>query len=237
MNRTQLPNELGGLKYVALVNLLSFIAVSIVLIFISGASLVQTISAFRALEDAELVVAGVSIGLFLPIAYGVLFQYGKNVALYIRKYYCDTKTIFIIPFVEWRISTSSLAMFAFWVCAIVDAATNVLWFYRNVEMTGDPIVDGLVVVTGYPAMIGIVFVEELLGIVFQGLRRSFRELKSINEREKAQGTIDQQRSQYSVPVERPVFKNTIPNPTYPKPSSYPKPRPTYHDLNDLFPED
>jgi len=220
MNQKQIET----LKYVSLINLFAMFAVAVTLAAISIASLLQTISAFNKMADPTLPI----LGMLLPIAYGVLFQYGQNAALYIRQHYCDSRTIFYLW--EFGVTSRHIAMGVFIVCAFVDAATNVLWFYRSVEPSGDILTDSLVMAIGYPSMILVVFAEEVFGRVLQALRRVMNEYKSIKQREKASGIIEESR--------HPANLYPRGNSTYPSPAvqrgfrSYVPPEPKYMDLND-----
>ena len=180
-------SELESLKYVTGVNLVAIFSVALALVAVSVASLFQTITAFSAMADKSIPY----LGAFLPIFYGVLFQYGQNAALYTRRYYCDKKILF--RFLYWRVTSSDIAMSVFIVCAFVDGVTNVLWFVRTVEPSADMFSYILVRAIGYPTMILIVFVEESLGYALQALRRVINEYKSISERERASAMIEQAR--------------------------------------------
>lgn len=195
------------LRYVTLVNLLALFLVVVTLAIVSLASLLQTIRAFSNMADPTLPM----FGMFLPIAYGVLFQYGQNAALYIRQYYCDDVPLLRLGDVV--ITSRNLAMGVFFVCAFVDGFTNVLWFYRSVEMTGDKFTDYLVMIIGYPCMVLIVFAEEVFGRVLQALRRVKNEYRSIKERERASRAIDDARNgqSYYTPVQRQAL-HTAPRP-------------------------
>lgn len=218
--------KIAELKYVSFINLMAMIAVAITLAAISIASLLQTISAFDNMADPSLPI----LGMLLPVAYGVLFQYGQNAALYIRQHYCDNRKIFAIG--DAIVTSSNIAMGVFIVCAFVDGFTNVLWFYRSVEMTGDKFTDGLVMAIGYPSMVLVVFAEEVLGRVLQALRRVWREYKSIKERERVSGIIEEQRQAYQAP-QQPAFRQTPLNvPGVRKGFTNPEPR--YVDPNDPY---
>jgi len=222
MNQT----KIDSFKYVTLINLLAILAVTATLVVVSVASLLQTISAFKNMADPTLPI----LGIFLPIAYGVLFQYGQNAALYVRSNYCDNKKIFAIG--DFVFTSSNIAMGVFIVCAFVDGFTNVLWFYRSVEMTGDNFTDYLVMAIGYPSMVLVVFAEEVLGRVLQALRRVWREYKSIKERERVSGIIEEQRQAYQAPQQPGYRQSTLNVPGVRKGFTPPEPR--YVDPNDPY---
>lgn len=227
MNRTVARDSFSRLKFVAMMNMVAIFLFVVALVMASLFSLWQTVLALSETTDT-VVVFGYELGWMLPWIYGVLIQYGQNVALYIKKFYCTEDIIAVVP--RWmplikntRVTSTLIALSAFWITAIVDAGTNVLWAYESVAMNGTPIRNFIVGVVIYTLMVIIVFAEELIGISLQAFRRSYREYISIVEREKSQPIIDAQVSppqQYRQPVQQ-----TQQRPAY-VPQS--RPEPTYH---------
>jgi len=180
------------MKYVVAVSLIALIAVAITLFGASIASLMQTISAFQEFADPTIIFLGIPIGVYLPVIYGVMFQYGQNAALYIREHYGSDEEIATVFRV--KLTSNNISLGVFIACLTVDVATNFLWFYKSVAMTGDLFVDVLIQVVGYGSMFLIAWSEEVLGIVVQALRRVSKQLSSIKLREKAQPIIAQNRA-------------------------------------------
>jgi len=189
------PNVISKHKYLALINVLALVVVLIALLGLSYASLMQTIRAFDTWADPTL-----QIGLYLPILLGVLFQYGQNAALYLRKRFGSDR-ILQDGFPEW-LTTNNIAISIFIICAIVDGATNILWFEKNVivEVSSNILIYRVI---GWLGMAMLVFVEEVLGWVLDGLTLSWKELKSIIATEKRITTSST--SSYK-PTSRPVSK-------------------------------
>jgi hypothetical protein len=152
----------------------------------------QTISAFQEFADPTIIFLGIPIGVYLPVIYGVMFQYGQNAALYIREHYGSDEEIATVFRV--KLSSNNISLGVFIACLTVDVATNFLWFYKSVAMTGDLFVDVLIQVVGYGSMFLIAWSEEVLGIVVQALRRVSKQLSSIKLREKAQPIITKDRA-------------------------------------------
>jgi hypothetical protein len=145
------------------------------LVIASFVSFFQTELAFRPLNDVNIPL----IGGLISYAFAFIFQYGQNAALYIRQKFCTGKTLFTIPFLGWDISDKTSLFALFLLFAIVDAATNVIWFYRNVETNTDVFLDIIVKGIGYLAMFAVVFVEEALGWVLDALSKATKEMKEI----------------------------------------------------------
>jgi hypothetical protein len=147
---------------------------------ISIASLWQTESSFQPLNDPTLIVGGFALGAYISWAFAFIFQYTQNAALYIRKHFCTGKKVYEseVPFLGWEIELTDyqIADFAFWVSAFIDALTNVVWFYRTVEIPTDLVLGWMLRIIGYSAMIVSVGVEEAMGIVLDALKRSIGEL-------------------------------------------------------------
>lgn len=217
-------------KYVTLINVTALFLVLVALSVVSVASLLQTVFAFGEMSDPDLVLdlgfVSLPIGMTLPWMFGFIFQYGQNVALYIRVYYCNDVPMSAFYLMDKKVVITSrkIATTVFFVFAAVDSLTNVLWFYKNVESTGDTLVDTIVMVVGYPAMVFAVFVEEGLGLVAQALRRAWLELRQI---------LLQERSIRTGQSYRPA-----PDPEAPAPPSQPSRRQPYRppstDLNEIL---
>lgn len=145
---------------------------------VSIVSFFQTETAFKGLNDPNIK----GIGGFISIAFAFIFQYGQNAALYIRKKFCNDKTLFTLY--TWDISDKTIALWVFWIFAMVDALTNIIWFYQTVEKNPDPFLNVVVNVLGYAAMILAVGVEEILGKALDAFSRATGELKTLLEWEK-----------------------------------------------------
>ena len=238
MKRADTQQNLERFKYVTMVNMIAILVVAFAILIVSAASLAQTISAFNPVADPSLIVFGIPLGLTLPVVYGVLFQYGQNAALYVRKHYTNDD-----PLVDWSIlgfdvTSRNIALLFFMVCAIIDAGTNVVWFYKNVEPSGDAVIDALLFGVGYPSMILVVFAEEVFGLVLQAFRRVKNEYKSIKDRELAQGVINNRRpprnqTESRQPVQTPYMRpaSSLNRPT-PR-SDYATREPIYYPIQDL----
>jgi hypothetical protein len=166
---------------------LTLIFTFIALVGISIVSFFQTERAFQGFNDPTIVVLGFSIGDYISILFAMAAQYTQNVALYIKKYFCSDKVIFRseIPLLgEIEIFDTSLADTAFWVSAVIDSLTNVVWFYQSVIPPSDAILKVLINVIGYGAMFAVVFAEEAIGVVLDALKNSIRQLKDIRASEK-----------------------------------------------------
>jgi hypothetical protein len=185
------PNVISKHKYLALINVLAMVVVLIALLGMSYASLMQTIQAFALWEDPTL-----SIGIYLPILLGVLFQYGQNAALYLRKRFGNNKQL-QQGFPDW-LTTNNIALSVFAVCALVDGATNILWFEKNVvaSLTTNILIYRVI---GWLGMSLLVFVEEVLGWVLDGLSLSWKEYRSVVASERR---IVQQQPQSPKPTPR-----------------------------------
>ena len=169
-------NVISKHKYLALINVLALMVVLVALLGLSYASLTQTIQAFAAWADPTL-----WIGIYLPILLGLLFQYGQNAALYLRKRFGSNR-ILQDAFPKW-LTTNNISISMFVICAIVDVATNILWFEKNVvaDLSSNVPIYRLI---GWLGMALLVFVEEVLGWVLDGLSLSAKEYMSIIEAEK-----------------------------------------------------
>jgi hypothetical protein len=211
------PNVISKHKYLALINVLAMVTVLIALLGMSYASLMQTIQAFALWEDPTL-----SIGIYLPILLGVLFQYGQNAALYLRKRFGSNKQL-QQGFPDW-LTTNNIALSVFAVCALVDGATNILWFEKVVvtSLTSNILIYRVI---GWLGMSLLVFVEEVLGWVLDGLSLSWKEYRSITVAERRMTNNQPQSSSSYKPMSHPVtrpdedededrFSTTRPVPSY-----------------------
>lgn len=184
MNTNQRYKEISRLKYVTLVNYITFIVFGMVLLAASIFSLWQTVIAFLPTADPGLVAFGIRFGDWLPYIYGLIVQYGQNVTLYIKNKYCSDDVIFYFGESRRKFTQKTIAWIVFWSLCTVDAATNILWYYKSVESTGDKVTDLIVGFIGYSLMVGLIFSEELLGIVFQSIRDIRLEFRSILAQER-----------------------------------------------------
>jgi hypothetical protein len=227
-------------KYMALLVVLSLVAVLIALLGISYVSLVQTVIAFSDWVDPNIAY----VGTIIPWLLGVLFQYGQTAALYIRKVYGNDRPI-QNGFPYW-LTSNNIALGFFFASAIVDAATNIVWYNTTVI----PRAEGNLIlyrVIGYVGMSIIVFVEEGTGIVIQAFVRSWREYRSICESERRiisgktqQPENNRPASQQSQPYSQ--SRGFRPDTSASKPPSFipsergtssygkPRPEPKYHPL-------
>jgi hypothetical protein len=144
---------------------------------VSIVSFFQTETAFRNLNDSEIK----GVGSLISVAFAFIFQYGQNAALYIRKKFCNGKIIYSLY--TWEVSDKTIFLGIFWLFAAVDALTNIVWFYKTVEINPDPFLNAIVRVLGYAAMILAVGVEEALGKALDAFSHALSELKVIFELE------------------------------------------------------
>jgi len=139
-------------------------------------SFFQTQSAFIPLNDPTMVFEGIEFGSTIAFLCALIFQYGQNAALYVKNHYTSGKVI-INLFGMFNIKDTTLCWIAFWICAGIDAGTNCLWLYNQPDIRKqNPIFQSI----EYAAMIGIVFVEEVLGIVLQSFMHSFTLWKQVS---------------------------------------------------------
>lgn len=159
----------------------SFLVV-VVLIFISAVSLLQTESAFQTLNDSNISILGITIGNAISWAFAIFFQYGQNVVLYMRKKFCKNTVVF--EFMNTDFTDKKLMLFAFFLFAGVDALTNIVWYYKTVELIPDPLLNVVISVIGYTAMVVAVFSEEGLGWALDSFSKANKELADLNKWEK-----------------------------------------------------
>lgn len=180
-------NEISRMYYSQFIIVLALFLVFIALVMVSVASLFQTEQAFQPLNDPTIVLFGVQIGSYLSIFFAFIAQYTQNVALYIKKHFCKNTVVFKseLPFVgEIEFTDTKAADFAFWVSFGIDSLTNVVWFYRTVEIPKDVILGAMLMIIGYSTMIGSTFAEEAIGVVLDALKKARQQLSDIAKQEK-----------------------------------------------------
>jgi len=172
-----------NLKFVVTIKVITSLFGVISLVYLSILSLAQTEAFFKVWNDPDTMIWGLQIGLFASWAMALMFQYGQNVALYVREEFLTKETVFTIPVFNYKLTQKDVALIMFFVFAAVDGWTNIVWFQKTVETTGDPFADMITNIVGSSAMIVIVFVEELLGLTLQALYTSVGVLSLINKQE------------------------------------------------------
>jgi len=175
-------NSRDRMKWTQMILIFAFMLFIPALIAISIVSFLQTESAFQVMNDSTLSFVGMSIGSYISYFMAIIFQYGQNVALFIRKHFLTDEVVIENSF--FQMSEKDLAMGAFIVCAVIDAGTNVIWFAANVDTHPDPILNIVIKTVGYAAMIVIIFVEETLGWAIDGFSKAMNQLKSITQYDK-----------------------------------------------------
>lgn len=175
-------NSRDRMKWTQMILIFAFMLFIPALIAISIVSFLQTESAFQVMNDPTLSFVGMSIGSYISYFMAIIFQYGQNVALFIRKHFLTDEVVIENSF--FQMSEKDLAMGAFIVCAVIDAGTNVIWFAANVDTHPDPILNIVIKTVGYAAMIVIIFVEETLGWAIDGFSKAMNQLKSITQYDK-----------------------------------------------------
>jgi hypothetical protein len=179
--------EVERLYFTQVIIVLTLLAVVFGLGAISLVSLFQTEKAFQPMNDPSIIILGINIGAYISVFFALIAQYTQNVALYIGKHYCTGKVVFEseLPIIgEVVIVDKALADGAFWVSAIIDALTNIVWFYTTVSIPTDFVLGAMLRIIGYTGMLASVFVEEAIGIVMDALRKATRQLKDISAQEK-----------------------------------------------------
>lgn len=163
-------------KWEAIIVTITLLFCVIGLAGLSYISFFQTLFAFKPLNDPTMIVGGVAVGNWVAFLCALLFQYGQNAALYIRKVYGTDKIAFnVMGFFNVRNSDTYLIVFA--VCAIIDAGTNIIWLSSQPEVANQAFYFKVI---EYSVMALLVFVEEVLGITLQALSHSIEKLKEIN---------------------------------------------------------
>jgi hypothetical protein len=159
--------------------IITFTLCSIGLLGISIFSFFQTLVAFAPMADPTTSIAGWKIGLRVPIMFAFVFQYGQNVALYLRDHFASRDVVATIPLgnrMEWNITPRDAWLAVFIICATIDAGTNCVWLHSQPKMAG---VIWWFQILLYMTMIAIVGVEEIFGITVQGLFHAWKELATI----------------------------------------------------------
>lgn len=181
-------NSRDRMKWTQMILIFAFMLFIPALIAISIVSFLQTESAFQVMNDSTLSFLGMSIGSYISYFMAIIFQYGQNVALFIRKHFLTDDVVVENSF--FQMSEKDLAMGAFIVCAVIDAGTNVIWFAANVDTHADPILNIIIKTVGYAAMIVIIFVEETLGWAIDGFSKAMNQLKSITQYDKKKNSSE-----------------------------------------------
>jgi len=201
------------------------------LIGMSIASFIQTEIAFRAMNDSEVVFFTFIIGNYMSYFAAFVFQYGQNVALFIRKEFLIKKVIF--RFAGINFTQKKIALLIFWIFAVVDGGTNVLWFKGQYVPSEDEVKNILIQIVSYSAMIAVVGSEEMLEWAWSATSRIWIDLMGINKRLKKARVGENKKSSSSRNTSRKQE-------TYQKPSNQKKSRlnqnktsqnkPNYHNL-------
>lgn len=181
-------NSRDRMKWTQMILIFAFMLFIPALIAISIVSFLQTESAFQVMNDSTLSFLGMSIGSYISYFMAIIFQYGQNVALFIRKHFLTDDIVLDNTF--FQMSEKDLAMGGFIVCAVIDAGTNVIWFAANVDTHPDPILNIVIKTVGYAAMIVIIFVEETLGWAIDGFSKAMSQLKSITQYDKKKSSSE-----------------------------------------------
>lgn len=145
---------------------------------ISVISYFQTMYAFKPLNDTEIPV----IGGWIAVGMAFIFQYGQNAALYYKAHYTSGSHVF--NFLFWNITDRAACNAIFAICALIDAGTNLIWLEGNTEVAT---MKWYFQVLVYGVMIGVVFVEEVLGKVLQATSHVYTELQKIMAFEQRKG--------------------------------------------------
>lgn len=177
------------------------------LIVMSFVSYFQTAIAFAPLADTSIPIVGGWIPYFLAF----VFQYGQNIALFLKSRYATGQHVF--TFLFWDVDDKTLYNAAFGFCAILDAGTNCIWLSENTQVSSQKWYFQLV---EYGAMVGVVWVEEVLGMAIQAFASSVTELNQIMVRERGRGGSkpNNNKPQESRPQFHPDERSHRPEPTF-----------------------
>lgn len=175
---TQKDREM--MVWTQVLSVLMFFGFTIGLVILSVASFFQTESAFRSANDSSIVFFGISFGNVISYAFALLFQYGQNIALFIRKHFFERDEV---VFSVWGrdVTQKEIALWVFFFCAGVDSITNIIWFHTTVEPVSNFVINLLLKIVGYSAMVVVVFAEEALGWALDAVFKAFDQLRSAVE--------------------------------------------------------
>lgn len=182
MNDNEKRNMKSRMKWQQVILILAILAFLTGLVIVSAVSYFQTEQSFQTLNDKNIVFLGVSFGMMISNAFSLLFQYGQNAVLFIRKSFLDDDKWFEI--VGYPVSQKDVALWIFFLFAGIDALTNCLWYYQTVEPNENIVLRIVISIVGYSAMIVSVFVEEAIGFTLDALMKAFSGLKEIVKWEK-----------------------------------------------------
>lgn len=177
MNDIDKRNMKSRMKWQQIILVLAIFAFLVGLGIVSAVSYFQTEQSFQNLNDPNIVFLTVNFGMMISNAFSLLFQYGQNAILFIRKIFLDDDELFEV--MGKSISQKDVALWVFFLFAGIDALTNCLWYYQTVEPNENMVLRVVVSIVGYSAMIVSVFVEEAIGYTLDALTRAWSGLIDI----------------------------------------------------------
>ncbi len=185
MLNSQKTSSMAKGKWDALITSLALLLSLLGLGALSIISFYQTMYAFEDLKDPTLVIASLPVGMWIPFFAALASQYGQNLALYARRQFGTEKPVF--KFKNFVFKNNHWYLVAFAVTALIDAATNCLWYYNRTAGVEVLVLWKSVM---YLFMISLVVVEEVLGVALQAFVRSIVELRRISVLENYQASKD-----------------------------------------------
>lgn len=241
MNENDKRNLKSKMKWQQIILVLAIFAFLVGLGIVSAVSYFQTEQSFQNLNDPNIVFLGINFGMMISNAFSLLFQYGQNAILFIRKVFLDDDELFDV--MGKSISQKDIALWVFFLFAGIDALTNCLWYYQTVEPNENMVLRVVVSIVGYSAMIVSVFVEEAIGYTLDALTRAWSGLVDIIRLENRKSRVvetpntnDRNSNQNTRNVHLPPYSNQNTNnngrrPEQPSPFRQPSPSSIPPDFN------